>query len=437
MYDNTNIILKNKIENDKKSICLGMIVKNESKIIIQTLKEITSFINFDYWVINDNGSTDGTQDLIKNFFKEKNIPGELDETPWKDFGYNRSLVFDISYKKTDYIFIWDADDCIYGNFKFPSNDELIYDKYDFIFGNKNGFRWNRSQLFNNNLKWEYVGILHEYPSCKEPNISLKSHIVDGDYYFVGNTLGHRSNDKDKYKNDAILLENAFKESYEKKDKLYNRYAFYTAQSYKDCEMNEKSLEYYKKVLSLNNWIQEKYISCLEIYVLYENMNEENLGLYYLVESYKYDNKRVECILRLIKHYCIKGMNEVSYCYYMLIKDYYENEYIKENNSAILNFLFMRKSEYDFYLPYYMIIVSARLKKYDTFSKMYEMIFNKKELNIDNWYINNLYYNIQFGMKELPKTKEFLNMMIEYLNLYNKVENKIYIEKTISYYKELL
>jgi len=53
----------------KKTICLGMIVKNEAQIIVQTLTQLTSFIHFDYWVINDNGSTDGTQELIRTFFK--------------------------------------------------------------------------------------------------------------------------------------------------------------------------------------------------------------------------------------------------------------------------------------------------------------------------------------------------------------------------------
>ena len=35
------------------------------------------------------------------------------------------------------------------------------------------------------------------------------------------------------------------------------------------------------------------------------MNEEVLGLSYLVESYKYDKTRVEGIYGLIKYYCLK------------------------------------------------------------------------------------------------------------------------------------
>ena len=437
-YQPDNIIINTvqQIGVNKKTICLGMIVKNEAEIIIQTLTQLTSFIQFDYWVINDNGSTDGTQDLIRNFFKEKGIPGELDETAWKNFGYNRTHVFELAYKKTDYIFVWDADDEIKGNFIFPSNDLLIYDNYSFLFGNDSGFRFSRSQLFNNHLKWEYVGVVHEYPSCKEQNRSLTTHKVIGDYFFVGRTIGSRNKDENKYKKDAIILENAFKEAYEKGDGIYNRYAFYTAQSYRDCNMKEKALEYYKKVLTLENWSEEKYISCLEIYTIYESMKQEELGLHYLIESFKYNNKRVECIYRLIKYYCVKGMLEVAYAYYTLIKDYYEEEYMDDKD--ISSYLFMRKSEYDFYLPYYMIIVSERLKKYDTYSKMYEIIFNKQFLHAGTWYINFLYFNIKFGIDKFPKTNEFINSMIIYVNSYSKdIENRKFIKSVLSYYKNTL
>ena len=47
-------------------LCLSMIVKNETHIIKECLDSIYKYV--DYWVIVDTGSTDGTQELIKNFF---------------------------------------------------------------------------------------------------------------------------------------------------------------------------------------------------------------------------------------------------------------------------------------------------------------------------------------------------------------------------------
>ena len=78
-------------------MCLNMIVKNESHVIRETFDNLLKYIPFDYWVISDTGSTDGTQDIIKNYFKEKNIAGELVFHEWKDFGHNRTMALEAAY----------------------------------------------------------------------------------------------------------------------------------------------------------------------------------------------------------------------------------------------------------------------------------------------------------------------------------------------------
>ena len=111
----------------RKTICLNMIVKNEAHIIADTLEHLHKYIKFDYWVISDTGSTDATKEIIKEFYKKEKIPGDLVEHAWKDFGYNRTEAFKAAYKKTDYVFVWDADDEISGKFAMPS--ELTADSY--------------------------------------------------------------------------------------------------------------------------------------------------------------------------------------------------------------------------------------------------------------------------------------------------------------------
>jgi hypothetical protein len=385
-----------------------MIVKNEAHIIKKTLNNITKYINFDYWVICDTGSTDTTKEDIKTFFDKKGIPGELIETPWKDFGYNRTQALIHAYKKSDYVFVWDADDEIYGDFVLPT--ELNADLYKFIFGD-NIHTYSRCQLFNNMKKWHYVGVLHEYPACLEP--SSQPIDVKGNYFFISGRLGNRNKNPNKYLDDAIILEKAFNEAYEKNDPIHNRYCFYTAQSYLCCNNYKKAIEYYKKVLTLNNWDQEKYVSCLKIYDMYNHLKEEEVGLSYLVQSFKYNKTRIECIYRLIKYYCIQKMDEVAYSYYSLIKQYYETEFLHDN---ISNHLFANADEYNFYLPYYMIIVGERTKKYETIIKMYEIIFKKKFLDTNDWYINNLFFNIQFAIEHLPKDIKFLDSMLNYIKI---------------------
>lgn len=400
------------MSNERKTICLTMIVKNEAHLIIDCFKMLAKHIKFDYWAINDNGSTDGTQDLIKDYFKEQGIPGELDETPWRDFAYNRTRAFEVAYKKTDYAFVWDADDEIWGDFKMP--ETLEADHYKFIFGNEGGTRYSRCQLFKNDLKWHYVGVLHEYPACLEKAGPLVD--VLGNYYFISGRRGARNKDPEKYLKDGIILEKAFKDAFEAKDPIYNRYCFYTAQSYNSCNHHEKAIEYYKKVLDLENWAQEKYVSCIEIYDQYDKLQRNKEGLFYLLESFKYDTRRIEGIYRLIKYYCINGPVEAAYAYYTMIADHYENRYVKENVS---DYLFTKKEEYDFYLPYYMVIVSERVNRYDTCIKMLQMIFNQWYLLSGEWWIHNLFHNIQFAIPHMPDDLGFLESMLSYIEALKK------------------
>ena len=113
------------------TICLNMIVKNESLIIIDTLLNLTSNIKFDYWVICDTGSTDNTKEVIIEFMKNKNIKGEFIEHEWKDFGHNRTLALEAAYSKTDYLFIFDADDKICGNLILPIKPIYVLNSFNF------------------------------------------------------------------------------------------------------------------------------------------------------------------------------------------------------------------------------------------------------------------------------------------------------------------
>ena len=63
-------------------------------------------------MIGDTGSTDGTQELIRAFFAERNIPGELHEFPFEDFGQARNEALDRARAAAldyDYLLLIDAD----------------------------------------------------------------------------------------------------------------------------------------------------------------------------------------------------------------------------------------------------------------------------------------------------------------------------------------
>src|SRR5579871_1464094 len=93
-----------------RRICLNMIVKNEAHVIRRCLASVCPVI--DCWVIVDTGSTDGTQQIVRDFFAARGIPGQLHERPWVDFAHNRSEALDLAKSEADYSLIIDADDTL-------------------------------------------------------------------------------------------------------------------------------------------------------------------------------------------------------------------------------------------------------------------------------------------------------------------------------------
>jgi GR25 family glycosyltransferase involved in LPS biosynthesis len=402
---------------EKKTICLNMIVKNESRIIADTLRKLCDKIKFDYWVICDTGSTDNTIHVIKDFFKNEKIDGEIFCHEWKDFGHNRTIALAAAYQKTDYVLIFDADDEIVGDFKLP--EKLIYDDYQFQFGNCIDYNcYVRSLLVNNRKKWMYVGVLHEVivPYQHQPT----NYVINGNYYTVSGRSGDRNtNNPDKYLKDAKILEKAYYEAVEKKDDIFNRYAFYCANSYKDHGDNENAIVWYLKTLTHNNWSQEKYICCLRLHDCYKALNKPEMAYYYCVKSANYDSERGEGLYHLIQHYCCEGNNEIAYAYYTLIKEYLENRYLVSPPSSKL---FVDNNILNFFLPYFMIIVSEKTRNYQSGIKLFSIIFNKKARGISNFYLGCLIHNLQFFIDKLiyEEKEEFLKSFQGYVKFLEEI-----------------
>jgi glycosyltransferase involved in cell wall biosynthesis len=89
------------------TLCLNMIVKNESKIITRLFDSVINII--DCYCICDTGSTDNTCDLIKTYFESKNIPGTIVNEPFKNFAHNRNFALKSCVGMSDYVLLMDAD----------------------------------------------------------------------------------------------------------------------------------------------------------------------------------------------------------------------------------------------------------------------------------------------------------------------------------------
>lgn len=296
---------------DKKTICLNMIVKNESAIIRDTLENIITHVPLDYYVISDTGSDDNTADIIKQFFDEKGIPGEIHHDEWVNFAHNRNCALQHAQGKTDYVLIFDADDRFEGNFVLP--EELTSDRYYLRMANSvtGANVYFRTLMFRNDDSFYWRGVLHEFVEQRKKTVVEQK--IFGDYYVISGRFGARSNNPQKYLQDALTLEKAF---YSPEDEdLKDRYAFYTAQSYRDADMPQKAIEWYAKRANLGGWYEEVYYSLLQIALLKIELNaslDEVQKL--LLATYEYRPQRAESLYHLARQLRLHDKIKLAYIY---------------------------------------------------------------------------------------------------------------------------
>ena len=292
--------LKEGNENKTPSLCLVMIVKNESKVIKRCIDSVKDYIN--YWVIVDTGSTDGTQELIKNTMSEYNIPGELHERPWVDFGHNRTESLQYSKGKADYRLVIDADDILVVEGDENPFASLTKDCYK-IKIRLNSLAYYRTQVVKGDQDWKYVGVLHEYISGPT-GVTLEEEFLDN-VEMHASVSGHNRDikGKEKYHNDALTFERALITT-PKEDltiDLERRYVFYLGQSYRDAGMMERSIEAYQRRSDLGGWAEEVYISKYWIARQKQSMGKpDNEVIDAYLQAWEYRPNRLEALYHLIK-----------------------------------------------------------------------------------------------------------------------------------------
>jgi glycosyltransferase involved in cell wall biosynthesis len=299
----------------KQTISLSIIVKNESKVIRRMLESVYSIL--DYYVVVDTGSTDGTQDIIREFFKEKGIPGEVIDHPWKNFEDARNKALECVKGKADFGFWIDADEQLIIDPKFDVNifksnlGRVDGGNIKIHYGAQNYFRM---QFFKTETPWYWYGPVHEVLICDQAkNIGQ----IEGMYVLVkpdGNSW--EDSTETKYTAHAKILE----EYVANDPKEDPRWIFYLAQSWRDTgtkEGREKAIEWYEKrrdIINKGYW-EECYFSALMVASL-KGQNEYPIDE--VIKEYldcgKYNKNRVEHLLPVMAYYQAKKDYDIAYIY---------------------------------------------------------------------------------------------------------------------------
>ena len=380
------------------TVSLSIIVKNEAKVIERMLNSVYPIL--DYYVVIDTGSTDGTQDIIRKFFEEKNIPGEVIDHPWKNFEDARNTALKAVEGKADFGFWIDADEQLiidprFNLQMFKANlTQFTGANIKVSYGGQNYFRM---QFFSTTSPWRWYGPVHEVLVNDDPN---GFHVGEAEGLTTlvtpdGNSWTSETQQQ-KYEGHAkILLD--YVENDPKKDP---RWVFYLAQSYRDAGTPEnqlKALEWYEKRANMINdgfW-EEVYFSLLMVASLKGALN---YPVPEILEDYRKCGKanvhRTEHLIPIILHYHSIKEFDTAYIYSSHAMKY------AGKNPMPTSALFIDGAIYDWKI-YDLHSISCwwsgrRQESEETFKKLWKLV--EKGGIVPEWEIERLTNNKKFFAK---------------------------------------
>jgi tetratricopeptide (TPR) repeat protein len=328
--------------NFSPTLCLNMIVKNESKIITRLFDSVVSII--DCYCICDTGSTDNTVELIKTYFENKNIQGKIVSEPFKNFAYNRNFALKSAVGMSDYVLLMDAD-MILEIKNFNKENLKNFDSCYILQGN-NDFYYQNMRIVKNNGLFSYVGVTHEYISTPSNNKLLhitKDHLFITDY-------GDGGCKNDKFVRDIKLLTDGIIDEPNNSE----RYHFYLANSYHDTGNFEKAIETYEKRIKIGGWDQEIWYSYYRIGLCYKKMGKIADAIFTWMNAYDFLPSRTENLYEIINHYRHISKSKLAEFFYNMAKDSLN----KNKNVNRDSYLFLHNDIYTYKLDYEFTIFAA-------------------------------------------------------------------------------
>jgi tetratricopeptide (TPR) repeat protein len=362
------------LDSSKVTLCLNMIVRNESKIITRLLTSVLPII--DTYLICDTGSTDNTPTIIKTFFDSHNIPGEVITEPFKNFGYNRTFALKAAHRKATYALLLDAD-MIFKIEPTFNKQSLSKDAY-MIIQKGGGLNYHNTRLIRLDIDAKCVGPTHEYYDLPpgHQNEKLDSIWIDD--------IGDGGSKANKFERDIKLLKDGIEE-----EPNNGRYYFYLANSYFNTGRNSESIPYYKKRIELGGWVEEVFYSYLNLGHAYMKTGQDGEAIMSWMNGYNHHTSRSETVYEICKYYREKGKNKLAM---MFCKLGMEIPY------PVNDSLFIHKDVYDTGFDYELSILGYYNNYPDTY-KVFTRLMNKS-----NQSYNNLLSNYKFYVPKLSVDK---------------------------------
>lgn len=223
---------------DAKIVMITMF-RNEAGVLRRMLDSCTGRI--DYWVIQDNGSTDGSPDIVRQWAEETGIPGHLYqvEEGWKGFGWNRDHLIQVCQgldHGCDWILKMDCDEVLEVDHDF---DWSVFDRRKPQAFNVTAVSgdcyYYRSWIWNADLPWRFNhDPCHETIYCELEDVghNYTTENLPSGFRQAGYNEGQSWSVPTKYITDSLVLEEKMIREGNMLEDLYH--FWYIGKSYNDA-----------------------------------------------------------------------------------------------------------------------------------------------------------------------------------------------------------
>lgn len=283
----------------KQSVCLNMIVRDEAHIIKRCLESCKPWI--DSWCIVDTGSTDGTQQIIRETLA--GIPGELFERPWVDYGHNRTEAYKLAQGRSDWVLFLDADwELKVGSF--PVLGSRGIDHYDAWIDSWDGDRYSLLRVVRSDLECTFVGATHETIQCSGERQGRLEGVS-----FYEHPDSHRRLEDRKNRDDIALLRKAVDQ-----EPKNGRALFYLAQTLYDEGEIDEAFDCYVKRVQLGRRDEEAFYSLFQLAQIQEERGDWAKAEQLYLTAYQCRPSRAEPLIALAHYYNEHHMPSVALIY---------------------------------------------------------------------------------------------------------------------------
>ena len=255
---------------------LAMLVRDEAANIARAISQVLPIV--DHVTIVDTGSQDDTVERAHDVLADS-IPYRLHEREWRGFGPNRTELLELARPHSDYTLMLDCDHTLHIEGDRPTLDA---DEYMIRVRDDGG---RLPLLTKTQHPFRYEGVAHAYLCTDKP-----AKIAHTDWLSIDGGPGAS---REKLERDLVLLKQAHAD-----DPLNARTCFYLAQTYRDLDMPEEAIHYYRKRAQMGGFAEEAYFARYQAGCLLSEHVSFQQGAHALLAAWEMRPTRTEALRAL-------------------------------------------------------------------------------------------------------------------------------------------